>query len=302
MTTPKELQLHSHIPEILDRLAQEDAAAVEALGEFRLRQDDFGRVIGDFYKCRLSSVFQPVFAASGREVVAHEARVRSDGWGDDAVSPWGIFSMIAGDSALVRLDRLCRTLHILNYFGRASASQFLSLRVEPRLLTSVKHDHGRVFGEILRLCGVGPSRVVIEIPGEATEDRELVERASENYRARGYRVAISHAPSTDPNVLESIRPELLRIDCRLLSADGALDRLVERVHGWGGRAIAIKIDTARDLVVATRAGVDLLPGFLLGRPDFQLAARQGLGPVPMSIVAAALAGAPRPAAAAAARA
>ncbi len=291
MTTPKEQQLHSHIPAILGRLAAEDAAAVDALGEFRLRQDERGRVIGDFYKCRLSSVFRPVFAASGREVLAHEARVRCDGWGDDSVSPWGIFSMIAGDSALVRLDRLCRSLHILNYFGRSSSDQLLFLRVEPRLLASVKHDHGRVFGEVLRQCGVGPSRVVIEIPGEATEDRELVERASENYRSRGYRIAITWLPAGNAAALEAIKPDFLRIDSRLLPAPGALEELIGRVHAWEGQAIAIKIDAARDLGVATRAGIDFLQGFLLGRPDFELGARKALGPVPMSIVAQALAGA-----------
>ncbi|MEI7682647.1 MAG: EAL domain-containing protein, partial [Betaproteobacteria bacterium] len=281
----------AQIPAILGRLAAEDAAAVDALGEFRLRQDERGRVIGDFFKCRLSSVFQPVFAASGREVIAHEARVRCDGWGDDSVSPWGIFSMIAGDGALVRLDRLCRSLHVLNYAGRAEPAQLLFLRVEPRLLNSVKHDHGRVFAEVLRQCGVSPSRVVIEIPGEATEDRALVERASENYLARGYRLAITWSPAADAAALESIKPEFLRIDSRLLPAPGDLDPLVGRVHAWGGRAIAIKIDAARDLVLATRAGIDLLQGFLLGRPDFELDARRELGPVPMSIVRQALTGA-----------
>jgi EAL domain-containing protein (putative c-di-GMP-specific phosphodiesterase class I) len=249
-------------------------------------------VIGDFYKCRLSSVYQPVCAASGREVLAHEARVRCDGWGDDSVSPWGIFSMIAGDSALVRLDRLCRTLHLLNYFARAKSDHQLFLCVEPRLLASVKRGHGRVFGEILRLCGVTPSRVVIEIPGEATEDRALVERAGESYRAHGYGLAITYSNNSDANVLEAVKPDFLRIDCKLIAANPAIEQIVGRVHGWGGRAVAIKIDAARDLVVATRAGFDLLQGFLVGRPDFDLGERRALGPVPMSIVNAAIAGAP----------
>ena len=70
------------------------------------------------------------------------------------MSPWGIFSMIAGDSALVGLDRLCRTLHLLNYFGKAPRDLRLLLRVEPRLLSSIKQNHGRVFGELLDYCGI----------------------------------------------------------------------------------------------------------------------------------------------------
>ena len=123
-----QLDLTSRIATILAGLAAADTRADAELGEFHLRQDQRGHVIGDFYKCRLGSVFQPLFSATGRRVVGHVARERCDGWGTTPYRAWDIFSMIAGDSALVRLDRLCRTLHVLNYFSRVRSDLKLFLR------------------------------------------------------------------------------------------------------------------------------------------------------------------------------
>jgi len=247
-----QLDLNTRISAILAGLAAADTRADAEHGEFRLRQDERGHVIGDFYKCRLGSVFQPVFSATGRRVMGHEARVRCEGWGDEAVSPWGIFSRMASDSALVRLDRLCRTLHMLNYFGRARSGDLkLFVRVEPRLLTSVKQDHGKVFGEALGHCGVATSRVVIEIPVEAVGDRDLLQHAVTNYRARGYGIAANYPARSDAGTFDEVKPDFLKIEIKRLNADQALAQIISRTHAWGGRVIASKIETARDLVVAT---------------------------------------------------
>ena len=72
-----------------------------------------GRVAGRFLRSSLSSVFQPlIHLDSGREI-GHEAFIRSfDETGGD-LSPWNLFANAASDEALIELDRLCRTLHVL---------------------------------------------------------------------------------------------------------------------------------------------------------------------------------------------
>jgi EAL domain-containing protein (putative c-di-GMP-specific phosphodiesterase class I) len=282
MSVPTD-ELHTRIPEILAGIAAADTAAVGELGQFHLRRDRHGRVIGDFYECRLSSVFQPVFGADGLSVIGHDARVRCDGGGENTLSPWGIFSMIASDAALVRLDRLCRSVHILNYFGHAPADHALFLRVEPRLLKSVTHDHGRIFGEVLEHCRIATSKVVIVIPQEATADADLLARVIANYRSRGYRLAVACTSHHDIAPLESLRPDFLRVDVRQVSSEQQLKQFIDNVHGWGGRALVTHIESAGDRMAALRAGTDAMQGYLLGRPDIESVRQHDLTPVPLLI-------------------
>jgi EAL domain-containing protein (putative c-di-GMP-specific phosphodiesterase class I) len=278
--------LHTRIPAILAGLAAADTAAVGELGQFQLRQDPRGRVIGDFYECRLSSVFQPVFGADGLSVIGHDARIRCDGGGENSLSPWGIFSMIANDAALVRLDRLCRSVHILNYFSYAQAGHALFLRVEPRLLKSVKRDHGRIFGEVLEHCGIATSKVVIVIPREAAADGDLLARVTANYRSRGYRLAVASSLHHDIASLERLQPDYLQMDVSQFSSEQELKPFIDHVHAWGGRALVTRIEAARELVVALQAGADSMQGYFWGRPDFENIRQNGPPPAPVSTMTA----------------
>jgi len=285
MSAPTD-ELHTRIPAILAGIAAADSAAVGELGQFHLRQDQRGRVIGDFYGCRLSSAFQKVFGADGLSVIGHDARIRCDGGGENTLSPWGIFSMIASDAALVRLDRLCRSVHILNYFSYAQAGYALFLRVEPRLLKSVKHDHGRIFGEVLEHCGIATSKVVIVIPREATADGDLLARVTANYRSRGYGLAVTSTLHHDMAALESVRPDFLQLDASQFSSEQELKPFIDHVHGWGGRALVTHIEAAWELVIALRAGADAMQGYFLGRPDFESVRQTGSTPVATYITSA----------------
>ena len=139
----------------MEFLADKDALArIQAATDCPLQRAADGRVVGHFFHCRLSSVFQPVFDVSERQVVGHAADVRSDTNDQGASSPWGVFALATEDPLLVRLDRLCRTLHALNYFSAVPERQILFLAVQPRLLESVKDGHGRAFEKVLDLIGV----------------------------------------------------------------------------------------------------------------------------------------------------
>ncbi len=248
------------------------------LNKFRLRRDDRGRIVGDFFKCRLSSTFQQVVSSTDGRVIAHEARVRCDGWGEEAISPWGIFSMIAGDSALVQLDRLCRTLHILNYFHRAQPEYRLLLRVEPRLLTAVGSDHGRVFSRILAHLDLPTSRVIIELPVEAAADHELLSRATGNYRINGYGIALN-LPGDNCAAFDDIKPDYLKVDIKRLNSKGSLQLITAHSARWNGQVIASKLETPEDIAIATDAHVPLLQGYGVSRPDFELSVPDGLSEV-----------------------
>lgn len=160
-------------------LADKDALArIQAATDYPLQRAEDGWVAGLFFNCRLSSVFQPVFDVSERRVVGHGASVRSepiraDGSREESLSPWGIFALATEDPLLVRLDRLCRTLHALNYFSRAPGRQDLHVSVQSRLLESVKDVSAavRAGADLLQGRYLGaPNRAIESVSRRAAAD------------------------------------------------------------------------------------------------------------------------------------
>ena len=253
----------------MEFLADKDALArIQAATDYPLQRAADGRVVGHFFHCRLSSVFQPVIDVSGRRVVGHAAYVRSHANEDAALSPWGIFALAADDPVLVRLDRLCRTLHALNYFSAVPESQSLFVAVQPRLLESVKDGHGRAFEKVLDLIGVETSRVVIEIPAEVNRDWRLLKHVIVNYRSRGYRVALNHGGENDGWMAElgSLYPDFVRLEAGQLKKRAGITALVDAIHRFGATLLVRDIETEQDRSAAVRAGADLLQGRFLGEP------------------------------------
>jgi len=247
-------------------------ARIQAATDYPLERGDDGWVVGHFFESRLTSVFQPVFDLAERRVVGHTGYVRSGpvGPGGDprAVTPLGIFALATEDPLLVRLDRLCRTVHALNYFDRAPGDLVLHLGVQARLLESVKDGHGRAFERVLDLIGVETSRVTIEIPPEVNQDRRLFKHVIVNYRARGYRIACTHGGRPDDWMVDlgSLYPDVVRLDAQALRQPGSR-ALVDVIHRFGASVLVRDVEREEDVSTAVRAGVDLVQGRFLAEPS-----------------------------------
>ena len=179
-----------------------------------LRRQPNGLVVGRFYGAELSSVFQPIVdLASGRRI-GYEAFVRCHAAGEATLSPWSLFSLVADDDTLIGLDRLCRTLHVLND-PRESEDELLFLNVHGRLLAAVAEDHGRAFRRVLDALGKKAGRIVIEAPESASRERGLLSYVLANYRINGFQVAANVASLADvAAVLDEVRPNFLKADAR----------------------------------------------------------------------------------------
>jgi EAL domain-containing protein (putative c-di-GMP-specific phosphodiesterase class I) len=225
------------------------------------------RVAGSFYGAELGSVFQPVYATDGT-VAGHAAYVRSHaGEGRIGLSPWQVFSLAASDEELVRLDRLCRTLHAVNYFADAEVGWWLHLAVEHRLLTTVLAEHGRTFEGVLRAFGIATSRVVIELPAPVADEPALLAEVLSNYRHRGYAVAVRVRGGRDAlATIAPFRPDVVRIRSREVSGE-PLRRMIDDVHAFGGLALVDHVETAALRVSAQSSGADLVQGTYLGAPE-----------------------------------
>ena len=184
----------------------------------------------------------------------------------------GAFALATDDPVLVRLDRLCRTLHALNYFGAVPERQKLFVAVQPRLLGSVKDGHGRAFEKVLDLIGVETSRVVIEIPAEVNQDWRLLKHVIVNYRSRGYRIALNHGGENEGWMAElgSLYPDFVRLEAAQLKKRTGLSALVDAIHRFGATLLVRDVETEQDMAAAVRAGADLLQGRYLAEPTLAI--------------------------------
>lgn len=161
--------------------------------EFPLWQDEAGQVWGRVFKNQLGSAYVPVQDAQGQRLgMAGLTRV-SDST-DTPLAAEALFRLVR-DEGLVRLDRFCRTLHVLN---RPPAAGLLFLPIHAGLPRAVSSDHGQVFEHILHFLGLGTADIVITVPAGVVAEPELATRISHNYRHRGYRVAWTGVPDGAP--------------------------------------------------------------------------------------------------------
>lgn len=250
-----------HAP-LSDYVARLPAAEAAALSGPLLRVAP-GRVAGQFLAARLSSVFQPVHGRDGQGI-GHAAYVRCAGAGlgdgEGELSPWKLFAGAADDDELVRLDRLVRTVHAINYFGAAADGQLLFLLVDPRLLPAVGAGHGSTFERVLASFGVATSRVAIVLPDGGEAHPGLVARVARNYRSRGYRVALR---VREGQVLQAAPQDIV-----LLRAGGnaPLAERIAAVHAAGATALVTQVESPAVLATALAAGADAYQGFIDGPP------------------------------------
>ncbi|HYE35945.1 EAL domain-containing protein [Methylocaldum sp.] len=169
------------------------------------------QVEGTFGGLCFGSILEPVrLAESPSLVIGHDT---SSIVPDVQGAPNPPFQTPTSDEALniVNLDRLNRTVHMLNYLPVAHEEGHLFLHVHPRHVLAVKRDHGAYFEEIIQRCGLLTRRVVITLLVSPVYDRHLIlllERLR-NYRDRGYSTAIKFDDRAGESFLERYCIEFL---------------------------------------------------------------------------------------------
>jgi EAL domain-containing protein (putative c-di-GMP-specific phosphodiesterase class I) len=249
---------------VLQRLTQEHFA------EFPLSEVKPGRVVAQFFQSRLTSAFQPIVRAADAGVAGHHGLLRVYDERGQAVAPWNVFARAADDDQLVRLDRLTRTLHALNYFPAEGNPGALFLNVERRLLAHVAADHGAYFETILAQLGVPTERVTIVLPASAAEDPVTFVRAAISYRIRGYRVLVQLRSAREADLAHVFLadPHYAAIDLVACAPSPRVDaevdemrRVVEALARRGINSVARRIQDAEQAEAARDVGFGFLQGW-----------------------------------------
>ncbi|GAA0505338.1 hypothetical protein GCM10009097_23010 [Pigmentiphaga daeguensis] len=265
------LQEHSVAYAAIRTLIEKLSSQPDLHAALRLAPD--GTVLGRFYEFELASGFQPVVRIDTRAVAGYDAYARSHATDGDVISPWGLFSRAADDATLVRLDRLCRLVHTLNYFSKADALHPLYLRVHGRLLAAITHDHGQAFRRMVEALGIPPARIVLQLPAEAAQDVLLAGMILGNYKKAGFQSGV-HANNVGEaqSLLHLHAPEVIKLDLRTVAdPERELPPLLETAAGLSCQVVFKRVEDEASLARLAALGAQYAQGYLFGAPSASLA-------------------------------
>lgn len=219
---------------------------------------------------RLRSLFQPIVDLAAGRIVGHRASLAAEREDGTPVSTAAAYAACESGDAVVAFDRLCRTLHALNFLRQQGhAGGYLQLAVHLRHLQAVPSQHGLVYEAILKRCGLAPDDIVLVVdPGPLAGSPQLAP-ALAGYRQRGYRLALAGASAAALPAALAWQPTIVELPA---AGDPELAR---QAAAAGLQVQATGIDDAAELAAARTAGCELASGPLFGPPQAACHATHG---------------------------
>jgi EAL domain-containing protein (putative c-di-GMP-specific phosphodiesterase class I) len=263
--------LNNHVEQL--RLELKEALQLD-LDDYGLVEQSTGEFNSTFLGVRLNSAFQPIYDIQAGDLFGHEALLRPSLGGELSSTPEFAFTYAEQAGKLVPFDRVSRTLHVLNFRQIYAESGLLFLNVHPKLLIAV-NAHGKVFEKILHSNSVPTNRVVIEIQEGLIEQEKQLTEAIDNYRERGYRIAIDRFGSTQSHIdrLWKFAPDFVKIDQSLIQKaeqnhriHKILPGLIKMIKDLGAQPIITGIETKIQLDIAIESDASLVQGYFLAKP------------------------------------
>jgi EAL domain-containing protein (putative c-di-GMP-specific phosphodiesterase class I) len=221
----------------------------------------------------LASLFQPVHCVERGAAIGDEALLRATGTDGEAVRARGLFASLDAERR-VRLDWICRALHLRSYAVVAPGDRQLFLNVHP-LAVVEDADGGRALAELVRFYGLSPDRVHLEVVESECGDESALAEAAAAYRDRGFTITMDHFGRGRSNFdrIAALRPKVVKMDGAVLrsalgnrQARRVLPSLVAMLKDTGAKVAVKDIVNAHHALAAIEAGADYLQGVHLGAP------------------------------------
>ncbi|PYB90261.1 diguanylate phosphodiesterase [Pseudomonas koreensis] len=222
----------------------------------------------------LHSLFQPIICLSERRILGYEALTRGPS-NSPLHSPIALFAVARQAGRLSELEIACRQ-SACRRFNEQQLPGKLFLNVSPESLLEAAHQPGRTL-QLLQDLGIAPSQVVIELTEQTPiDDFQLLQTALHHYRAMGFSIALDDlgAGYSSLRLWSELRPDYVKIDRHFIDGihQDALKRefvgsILQIAKASRAQVIAEGIELPEELAVLTEMGVDLVQGYLLGRPQ-----------------------------------
>jgi EAL domain-containing protein (putative c-di-GMP-specific phosphodiesterase class I) len=229
---------------------------------------------------RLDSLYEPVVDLNSGKIVGHEALLNLQNSGGThfckpLLAADALFPAPTDSADITHIDRLTRTLHALNFLIQEGRGD-LHLNVHSNHLLTVSSDHGRVFEEILRRCGLAPTSFVLEVVEFAVRDRVHLRSAIGAWQEKGYRLAIDGFGRNHIQVgrVLALQPDLIKFDPTLLEAAlqstrhrKLLGHAVAAARDQGIGLIATGVASEQQHELVRGLGIERAQGPRLGAPQ-----------------------------------
>ncbi len=179
--------------------------------------------------------------------------------------------------SVISFDRVCRTVHLLNYLGLVDKKSFLITQIDPQHILGLSDNHGLYFEEVIAYAGLKTKDIIVSvnINGLQLHYPKLI-KGLNNYRRRGYPIAlvIDYLMISNQNllVLEFIKmslPEYIIINSGTenntllhISQDflNLLSKLKGLVNVIEGKIIMQGIEKYHQTMIAERDYIDFIIG------------------------------------------
>ncbi|SFD98207.1 EAL domain-containing protein [Nitrosomonas sp. Nm166] len=251
------------------------------LRPFILQRD---MVSGIFGPIRVSSAFLPVRQIGNNEaLIGHIAQISVTPYDNGVHSEQSteIGNLITKTvtqptnfQSIISLDRLCRTVHMLNYLSHSPNSGVIFLDVDPRHILGVQQEHGAYFEKIIFKCGLVTKNIVISTTINSSyvlNHKELLDGLY-NYRRHGYQIALNigslYAATGLWDLIVKLKANYLRINAphieTIRHSDAIwlsdLKKLTELQNLTGGQAILQQVNQKEQANIVASAGFELVQG------------------------------------------
>jgi EAL domain-containing protein (putative c-di-GMP-specific phosphodiesterase class I) len=237
-----------------------------------------GVSIQDIFRSKsIVAHFQPILSARQKSVVGFEALARGIANASDLVPPLTLFHLADEAGIADDIDVVCREQAV------SSFSRFQSLPNDLILFLNVRVSRSRSpagvsreLNDLVRLLGLRPERVGLEILESEIEDVRLVRALAESLRRSGFLIVLDDVGSGHSNLdrISLIKPDLMKVDRALIShidtdfhKRSAFKSLVDLGRKIGALVVAEGVETEEEAMIALELGADLLQGYLVGRPQ-----------------------------------
>jgi diguanylate cyclase (GGDEF)-like protein len=222
----------------------------------------------------LHAVFQPILDYRAHAFIGFEGLIRGR-----AGSPWEMPAELFAEAdrldLRLELEHVCRLIQ-LREFSRQRLPGRLFLNASPVCLLDERFRNGET-GELLRVLGLPPSRIVIELTEkQRITDFPEIQTNLAHFRGLGYQIAIDDLGEGFANLRmwSEIRPEFVKIDRHFIDGIAndpfkfqfvkAIQDLAETCNA---RLIAEGIENNNDFRTVRDLGLACGQGFFIACPD-----------------------------------
>lgn len=226
---------------------------------------------------RIETWFQPIFRTRSMDLWGYECLVRGRSEEGELIGAGQLLKWGQLDNLTVMLDRICRDAHLQNAGKLLKDSD---CRILVNYLPTAANTTDSCLQSTIALVlreGIDPERIIFEVvETERIPNPSELRNVLDDWRQVGFGIALDDVGNgySSLAVLCELAPDLIKIDRHMIARAvySAWHRdvcafLVRLANQNGKLVLAEGVETVAEKRLAETLGVDLLQGFLLGRPS-----------------------------------